>query len=294
VRRLCFDNVTVGERFGSIEILADERTVREYCDEFCDHNPIYLVDSPFGGPVVPPLIQAALADLALLGTKYDVHSTIPAKTEHKLINPAKVGKRLLVAGKIIDKYVKRGLEYVVVESYMVDEGGLEIRRSVDHVLLSLERREPFKEESRGVFREEKEMVISDREAVVGMEIPPVVKVAYQRALHEYKFPSDSIHNSEYARSKGYAGPLVSGYVLCAYMSEMLVGFFGAQWLRGGEISLAFINSGVQEGDRVTCRGLVGKSEEGEAMRLNLHVWMEKGQGVKVAVGQASGVLRLIG
>jgi hypothetical protein len=261
VRRLCFDNVTVGERFGSIEIL----------------------------------IQAALADLALLGTKYDVHSTIPAKTEHKLINPSKVGKRLLVAGKIIDKYVKRCLEYVVVESYMVDEGGLEIRRSVDHVLLSLERREPFKEESRGVFREEKEMVISDREAVVGMETPQVVKVAYQRALHdEYKFPSDSIHNFEYARSKGYAGPLVSGYVLCAYMSEMLVGFFGAQWLRGGEISLAFINSGVQERDRVTCRGLVGKSEEGEAMRLNLHVWMEKGQGVKVAVGQASGVLRLIG
>ena len=136
------------------------------------------------------------------------------------------------------------------------------------------------------------MVSSSKDARVGSEIPPVRKVSYQRSLDENVFAADSIHDDGYTQSKGYAGALTSSYVLCGYMSEMLVNFFGPGWLQGGRISLTFINGGVQQGDEITCRGIiVEKVEEETGIRLNLDIWMEKGQGVKVAVGKASSLVR---
>jgi acyl dehydratase len=128
---------------------------------------------------------------------------------------------------------------------------------------------------------------------VGSEIPSYTKVAYQRALMEYEFATDSSHHPEYAKSKGYAGALVSGIVLCAYMSEMLLGFFGPEWMRGGKFSASFISPGVQLGDKVTCHGKVlesTKMETGTVIKLD--IWMEKNEGVKVMVGEASGILKV--
>ena len=138
-RDIPFDDLAVGQALGPIEIPVSERIVRRYCDEFECHNPIYVSDSPFGGPVVPPLFHATLTDLGLIGTKWNAHATVPSRTEHELVNPARVGKGLSATGEIIDTYIKRGREYVVVRSVIVDEDGVEIKRCVDHALLSLER-----------------------------------------------------------------------------------------------------------------------------------------------------------
>jgi hypothetical protein len=76
------------------------------------------------------------------------------------------------------------------------------------------------------------------------------------------------------------------------MSELLVNFFGPNWLKGGKISLKFIDGGVQQGDEITCRGvIVERFEEEHGVLLNLDIWMEKGEGVKVVVGKARGVVK---
>jgi hypothetical protein len=134
-----WDSVIVGEKLGPIEYVVDKEAVEQYCDDWKDPNPIYLEDSPFGGPVVPPAFRAGLDSFRLLATKFDSHATVGVKTEHEYINPAKTGKRLITTGKIADKYIKRGIEYVVIEYSLVDEDGVEIRRSVDHIALSVER-----------------------------------------------------------------------------------------------------------------------------------------------------------
>ena len=134
-----FESIIIGEALGPIEYPVDEDAVKQYCHDWKDYNPIYLEDSPFGGPVIPPAYRAGLDSFRLLATKYDSHATVGVKTEHEFINPAKVGKRLITTGKIADKYIKRGLEYVVIEYLTVDEDGVEIRRSVDHIALSIER-----------------------------------------------------------------------------------------------------------------------------------------------------------
>ena len=295
-----FDAIRIGETFGPVDLLPDEKTVREFCDERGDHNPIYRDSSPFGGPVVPPAFQASLRGQRTLATIYDMHATVPTQSRHDYLNPARIGRHLITTGKLTGKYLKRGLEYIIIDSCTVDEDGVEIRRRREHILLGLKKIHgdltEGSQESIGGYRftemaepGESSRVGHPDDSLVGSEIPPLTKEAYQSSLHTQDFLDDSIHDDDYAKSRGYTGPLVSAYVLNEYLSEMLVNFFGPGWLQGGSISLVFVKPGVQEGDIITCRGIIADVAKGDAdMRLNLDIWIEKGTGVKVVMGNASG------
>lgn len=295
-----FDDIQIGETYGPVELLMDEELVKQYCEDHDDYNPIYLKDSSFGGPVVPTSYKASLQCQWAMGTKYDLHATIPARSEQEYLNPARVGSTLKTIARLNAKYLKRGLEYVVLESQTVDQDGVRIRHGLEHLLIGLKKRHGQVTEGYDPVRDfvfYKDYSPDGKNITVrgnlglGSEIPSLTKIAWQRALHEKTFLSDSIHDDQYTRSHGYAGPLVSGYILNEYMSQMLLDFFGPYWLKGGVISQNFINDGVQEGDRLVGHGrIIGMSEEAAGIRLNLDIWMEKGQGVKILVGKASGLV----
>ncbi|MDD5190015.1 MAG: MaoC family dehydratase N-terminal domain-containing protein [Dehalococcoidales bacterium] len=133
-----FNELKVGMKFGPVPFVADEKAMQNYTKEMQDANPWYLEKSPFGGPVVPPLFQGTLLGLRMIGTKFDSHTTVPAKLIQKNSRPARVGEKMTLSGTLIDKYIKRGMEYAVIESIIADENGQEIRRVTDHFLLSLE------------------------------------------------------------------------------------------------------------------------------------------------------------
>src|SRR5437879_10282738 len=123
---------------------------------------------------------------------------------------------------------------------------------------------------------------------IGQEIAPTHKVVYQRALERSKFSDDSSHNDDNAKQFGYPGALVSAYVLAGLMSEPMVDLFGASWFTTGSISLTFIGKGVQQGDEVTCRGAVKVIDPiDRGWRVCLEVWMEKTDGVKAVIGEAT-------
>jgi len=124
---------------------------------------------------------------------------------------------------------------------------------------------------------------------IGMPVPPVTKEAYQRALDIADFKPGSSHLDGYAQSRGYSGALLSGYILCGYINEFMVNFFGEKWFTGGEVSLAFINKGVRQHDKVVIKGtVVRKTDTADGIRVTIDFWMEKEDGVKLVVGQASG------
>lgn len=131
------------------------------------------------------------------------------------------------------------------------------------------------------------------QARVGDELQVCEKIIYQRALAERAFSHESIHNDDYTRRQGYPGALVSAYVLCGYMSEPLVRFFGPPWFESGEISLRFIGPGVQQHDHVRCGGTVREIVQDRDhlhRRVVLDIWMEKERGVRPVVGTASAVV----
>ena len=49
---------------------------------------------------------------------------VHAKSTSEFLNPAKVGKKVRVEGRIAEKYTKREKTYLVVETRLVDEDGL--------------------------------------------------------------------------------------------------------------------------------------------------------------------------
>jgi hypothetical protein len=134
-----FDEIVVGQEFDPYPYEVTEEVVREYCHDWDDQNPWYSHSSPFGYPVAPPAVMAGLTGFRLLGSKFQARATIGAQTAHKNLGPLRVGQTMITKGRIIDKYIKRGLEYVVIASTSYDESGTPIRESTDHILLSMER-----------------------------------------------------------------------------------------------------------------------------------------------------------
>jgi hypothetical protein len=136
-----FDSVRVGEELGPFEVLVSEEAVRQYCADWTDANPWYSGPSPFGGPVAPPAFMAGVLCFRLLGSRFNARATIGAQTAHRNLAPLPVGQRMITRGVIAGKYVKRGLEYVVITSTSYAGDGTPVRESTDHILLSVERAE---------------------------------------------------------------------------------------------------------------------------------------------------------
>jgi len=126
---------------------------------------------------------------------------------------------------------------------------------------------------------------------IGMEVPPVKKIAYQRALDIGDFREDSSHKDNYAQTKGYPAALLSGYILCGYISEFLVNFFGAGWLKSGQVSLAFVKA-VHQNYEITISGTVKekKAVRGGA-KVTIDFWLESAGGTRHVVGEASGTIK---
>lgn len=132
-----FESIHVGEDLGPVDDLVSEDAVRQYCEDWADSLSWYSASSPFGGPVAPPAYLAGLTAFRLLATKFNSRATIGTQTSHRNLAPLPVGQRMVTKGVIADKYIKRGLEYVVINSTSYLQDGTAIRESTDHILLSL-------------------------------------------------------------------------------------------------------------------------------------------------------------
>ena len=127
---------------------------------------------------------------------------------------------------------------------------------------------------------------------VGHELPPLEKELTQRHIDAYSgVRTRSIHTDEaWARRKGFRTTLAQGMMSTAYVSEMMTRLLGAGFLRGGTMSVAFVQP-VYAGDRLTVRGIVKELRpEGAATRVVVDVWCENQHGQQTAVGTASGVI----
>ena len=137
------------------------------------------------------------------------------------------------------------------------------------------------------------MAVATREMPIGQELPSLKKEAAIDWMRLYAgWGNRNIHTDwEVADKAGLPAPLVPGMMTHDYFSEMLIHFFGEEWLRGGRLSLSFVHY-VLPGDTLTIAGVIReKVAEGPALRMNLEMWCENQRGEKVAVGTASALVR---
>ena len=119
-KTLSYETVQVGEEFMSDDFLIKPEDVDTFAYAVDDHNPWYLEDSPFGGPIVHPTLLGNQA-LLMRHSKYIVPAGLHAKMQFEFLEPLRVGMRVRSHGKVVDKYERRGRHYMVTQFETRDE-----------------------------------------------------------------------------------------------------------------------------------------------------------------------------
>ena len=134
-----FDKIEKNETMPEMNILYDEDMQGRFLAALQEENQWYYKESPWGGPVTyHPLFADAPMEATMHRYQYPF-SFVHARQETEFINPLPLGKAAQVITKIADKYVKRDKGYVVIESLIVDEDGVEIMRIRNHAMIDDER-----------------------------------------------------------------------------------------------------------------------------------------------------------
>jgi acyl dehydratase len=136
------------------------------------------------------------------------------------------------------------------------------------------------------------MATTTTSATIGQELPPLVKEIPQRRIDAYSgVRPNYIHSDEaFARKKGFRAPLAQAMMSTAYVSELMMRFVGAGFVKGGRMAMTFIKP-VLAGDTLTVHGVVKERQpERGRTRVVVEVWCENQHGDKTAVGTASGLI----
>lgn len=133
-----YDTIEIGEILGQKKVLITDEMVQTSAHAIESSRSWYYEGSPYGGRIAPPTIFDN-DTLNILDEQYQRFGSIHAKQAWEFINPLRVGKRVSLTVKVIDKYYKRDRPYLVMELMAVDEDGVEICRSIHTSLMTLQR-----------------------------------------------------------------------------------------------------------------------------------------------------------
>ena len=139
-----------------------------------------------------------------------------------------------------------------------------------------------------------------RDTQVGYEITGKLKTITEERVFAFSggspqdpdYPKKNIHtNLEFAWKCGLPSRAASGAMFEGYLTELMINLFGEDWLRGGEMNLAFIAI-VDIGDILLPRAVVrSKQVAGFGIKFIMDVWCENQHGKKVVVGTATGLVK---
>ena len=119
----------IGDEFGPFETRITEEMVERSTWANDDYNPWYLEDSPFGGRIASPMFLS-LRLQNIFWSHYAIPSggALHTSQEFDFISPLRIGKKIIITGKLVERYHRRGRDSFVAEYLAVDEDGAEIVR----------------------------------------------------------------------------------------------------------------------------------------------------------------------
>jgi acyl dehydratase len=286
------DHVYVGLDSGARAYTISPQMVRDYADAIQDHHSWYSGPSPFGGPVAPALIRHSETYVDRRWYLPNLHGNLHAKQEWELYAPILVGERITAHSVVIDRYIKRGRDYVVNEILLLGADGRVCVRSRTHQSFLLDASITGQ-----VFGKEREKE-AGRRFEVGKEpvletLSPLTKSVDQEMCVRFSGPGKNYHTDhEEAIKLGFPEVVVQGMMPICFLSELMTKRFGEGWFRGGKMNVNLVNV-LWMGETVTSHGVVKEltPEGGSGLqRAHLELWCQKADGTIITVGSASAVV----
>lgn len=277
---------TVGRHCGSNEYEISRSLVDFYADALDDHSPLWA-------EVAPPLLFHSEC-YRFVGEWYlrNLFGNLHAQQDWELFAPLAIGSRVRSRSTIVDRYQKRGRDYVVNETDLVDEQGRLLVRGRTHQSFLPPKQEAVQAEGAG-------FVVDERTAArktppppfptaTGPELAPVKKVVDERRCWMFSGPGRNYHTDrEQARKLGFPNIVVQGMMSTCFVSQVMQDHFGLGWIEGGKMSVKLTNV-LWVDERVTARARVREeTAEGTRVRVHCDVWAEKDDGTRIVVGTAS-------
>lgn len=117
-----YEHLEVGEDLGTRIFEITDHMIKEYARAIESQHDWYFRDSPFGGRIAPPTLLDNEC-LRMLDLRYARFGSIHAKQSWRFLKPQLVGTRVHVNVRIVDKFIKRGKGYFVMELTAKDDSG---------------------------------------------------------------------------------------------------------------------------------------------------------------------------
>jgi len=115
-KELKYDELVIGEQLGSFEYVLTQEMLDDFRESVED-------------PEAPFPTLAVKHDGTSLNMVYkDTTGGVNAGNEVEFFNPPIPGKKIMVTGRVADKYVRRDKPYLVIEATATDEDGRLLER----------------------------------------------------------------------------------------------------------------------------------------------------------------------
>jgi acyl dehydratase len=274
----------VGRHCGSNLYAITPELVAFYADALDDPSPLYR-------EFAPPLIHHSEC-YKCLGEWYlqNLFGNLHAQQDWELFAPIPVGTHVRTRSTIVDRYSKRGRDYVVNETDLCEaEGGRLLVRGRTHQSFL-----PAAKEG-----EEKGFVVEEDQAkkktprppfptATGPELSPLKKTVDARRCWMFSGPGKNYHtDKEQALKLGFPNIVVQGMMSTCFVSQLMLETFGMGWREGGRMSVKLTNV-LWVDESVAVRGKIREEQpESDRRRVHCDVWVEKGDGTRVILGSAS-------
>ncbi|HYB13329.1 MAG TPA: hypothetical protein VEG67_07650 [Myxococcota bacterium] len=274
----------VGRHCGSSLHVITPEVVAFYAEALDDRSPMWK-------EIAPPLLHHSEC-YKFLGDWYlkNLFGNLHARQEWELFAPLRMGRRVRSRSTIVDRYSKRGRDYVVNETDLVDadEGELLVRGRTHQSFLPPKDR-PFG----GAFVVD-ETTAARKEprapfpTATGADLPPLKKSVDARRCWMFSGPGKNYHTDrESAKQLGFPNIVVQGMMSTCFISQVMGDHFGLGWIIGGKMDVRLTNV-LWVDEAVTTHARIREElPEGTRTRVQCEVWLDKDDGTRIALGTAS-------
>jgi acyl dehydratase len=276
----------VGRHCGSNSYTIEKQTVQFYQDALDDHHPLHE-------RYAPPLLYHSEC-YAFIGEWYlkNLFGNLHGQQDWELFAPIPIGGKVRTRSTIIDRYAKRGRDWIVNETDLMsaeeeDEGKLLVRGRTYQSFL------PPKKSANDDFvvDESTARKKTPRPAfptATGPDLGSTTKLIDDRRCWMFSGPGKTYHTDrDEAKKLGFPNIVVQGMMSTCFVSQVMQDHFGMGWIQGGRMSVKLTNV-LWVDETITAHARVREEDpEGSRTRVHCDVWVDKDDGVRVILGTAS-------
>ncbi|MFT4571134.1 MAG: acyl dehydratase [Hyphomicrobiaceae bacterium] len=272
--------VRVGRPSGSRNVAIDESRVARYAQAMGVPGQRY-------DTTAPGLLLHSECYEDLSWYLHNIWGNLHARQEWELFGPMPVGEEVTTRGFVRERYRKRGRDYVVKETWVLDGSGQLLNRGITHQSFLVE----TQTDGDAVAKKPRPARRPDPTTPPAIRtLAPLDLLVDDETCMAFSGPERTYHTDrDEARALGFPDIVVQGMLPICLLGELLAREFGSGWNAGGKMDVRLVNV-LWAGEEVSARAEVtAETPESDGTRVHLTCWVEKKDGTKVIVGNASAV-----